>query len=176
LIEACRAIDVNRLHQTGCLVPGWSGVWQWTADGQRVGSVGLRVEAEHLILSYDYSTAGGAWQNVEETVPLVQLPCRFGGTRPYFRCPGSVSDCGRRVAKLYGPGRLFLCRVCYRLAYATQGIDEGKRALGKANRIRLRLGGEPGMLSLFPPKPKGMWWRTYCAPPPTRASCWAWVP
>jgi hypothetical protein len=51
LIEACRAIDVNRLHQTGCLIPGWSGVCQWTADGQQ-GSIGLRVEAEYLILNY----------------------------------------------------------------------------------------------------------------------------
>jgi hypothetical protein len=39
--------------------------------------------------------------------------------RPYFVCPGVVNGtaCGRRVAKLYGPGRYFVCRHCYRLAY-----------------------------------------------------------
>jgi hypothetical protein len=100
---------------------------------------------------------------VQQVVPIVQVLCRFGGSRPYFECPGVVKGvaCGRRAAKLYDPAHLFLCRHCYRLAYATQGMDKGKRALRKANRIRLRLGGEPGMLSLFPPKPRGMWWKTY---------------
>ena len=35
------------------------------------------------------------------------------------------------------------------------------RALGKANKIRMKLGGEPGVASTFPDKPKGMHWRTY---------------
>ena len=30
-VEACRSIDVNRLHREGCLRPGWGGGWQWTA-------------------------------------------------------------------------------------------------------------------------------------------------
>jgi hypothetical protein len=25
---------------------------------------------------------------VEETVRIVRIPCRFGGSRPYFICPG----------------------------------------------------------------------------------------
>ena len=27
-VESCRAIDVNRLHQEGCLHHGWWGGWQ----------------------------------------------------------------------------------------------------------------------------------------------------
>jgi hypothetical protein len=91
------------------------------------------------------------------------MPCRFGGVRPYFVCPGVVSGiiCRRRVAKLYGAGAHFLCRHCYRLAYASQREDRYDRALRRANSIRVRLGGEPGMASQFPARPKGMHQQTY---------------
>ena len=35
------------------------------------------------------------------------------------------------------------------------------RVLHGANKIRTRLGGEPGMAYLFPDRPKGMHWKTY---------------
>ena len=35
------------------------------------------------------------------------------------------------------------------------------RGVGKAQKIRMRLGGSPNMFEEFPDKPKGMHWRTY---------------
>ena len=101
--------------------------------------------------------------DVNETVRIVRMPCRFGGARPYFVCPGVVNGtaCGRRVAKLYGPGRYFLCRHCYRLAHSSQSEDAQRRSMRRANKIRQRLGGNAGTGSPLPPKPKGMWRRTY---------------
>lgn len=86
-----------------------------------------------------------------------------GGSRPWFACPGVVNGvtCGRRVAKLYGAGRYFLCRYCYGLAYSSQSETASDRALRRANKVRMRLGGDPGMLSPFPKRPKGMHLRTY---------------
>jgi hypothetical protein len=132
-------------------------------DGEKVASINLRAEADRLHLAYRVRKGGGDWQDVAETVRIVRLTCRFGGARPYFICPGLANGiaCGRRVAKLYGAGRYFLCRHCYRLGNASQIEGLWDRALRRANKIRQRLGGESGMLAPFPARPKGMWWRTY---------------
>ncbi len=162
-VEACRSIDVNRLHKTGCLRAGWAGGWQWTRDGEKVVSINLRADYDRLHLTYRMRIGSGEWEDVAETVRIICVPCRFGGERPYFVCPGVVNGiaCGRRVAKLHGPGRYFLCRLCYRLAHASQGEGAWDRTLRRANKIRQRLGGDPGMAAPFPAKPKGMWRRTY---------------
>jgi hypothetical protein len=162
-VEACRSIDANKLNREGCLRAGWMGGWQWTCDGQQVAWINLRAEHDRLHLTYRVRIGGGEWEDVAETVRTVGLPCRFGGARRYFICPGVVNGiaCGRRVAKLHGPGRYFLCRHCYRLAHASQGESTWDRTMRRANKIRQRLGGDPGMAAPFPSKPKGMWRRTY---------------
>ena len=96
--------------------------------------------------------SGGEWEKIAETVGIVRVPCRLGGARPYFICPGVANGiaCGRRVAKLHGPGRYFLCRHCYRLANISQREGKADRALRRANKIRRRLGGDPGMAAPSP--------------------------
>ena len=162
-VDAFRSIDVNHLHREGCLKPGSRSVMHWMRGGEQIASIGLRAEADRLHLSYRVSIGGGEWEEVKEIVPIVRVPCRYGGTRPYFVCPGIVNGtaCGRRAAKLYGPGRNFLCRHCYRLAYACQSEDLLNRSVRQANKIRRHLGGNGGMAAPFPPRPKGMWRRTY---------------
>ncbi|MDG4594674.1 MAG: hypothetical protein P9F75_03105 [Candidatus Contendobacter sp.] len=65
------------------------------------------------------------------------------------------------MAILYG-GAIFACRHCYRLAYPSQREAPHDRAAQRANKIRARLGWEPGILN-GPGwcKPKGMHQRTY---------------
>ena len=65
-VESCRSIDVNRLHQEGCLEPGWRGSWQWTRDGEKVASITLRTENDLLRLSCRVRIGGGEWEDVEE--------------------------------------------------------------------------------------------------------------
>jgi hypothetical protein len=163
-VEGHLALDVNCLHPGRCLRTGWSGTWTWTLDGAIVGAIGLRAEADRLNLSYRLSVGGCEAESVTESVLVVRLPCSFGGARPYFICSGIMNSkaCGRRVVKLYGAGRYFLCRDCYRLAYTRQRQDFLSRKLRRANKAMERLGGEPapGTKEAFLPRPKGMWRRT----------------
>ena len=162
-VEASRSLDVNKLNRAGYLTPGRAGVWAWTVDGEQVAWIGMRADETGVQLSYRYWRDGGEWLDVEQSAPITWMPCRFGGRRPYFRCPGVLNDipCGRRVIKLYGAGKYFLCRHCYRLTFASQGENEWDRAYRRANKIKVRLGGDPGTGSFFPTKPKGMHLHTY---------------
>ena len=87
----------------------------------------------------------------------------MAASAPNFRCPGIVNGlrCGRRVGKLFSGGRYFLCRHCYSITYSSQSEPVYDRALRRANKLRMALGGEPGTAHFIAPKPKGMWHRTY---------------
>jgi hypothetical protein len=161
-VESCHTFDVNWLQRERCLSPGRSSTLQWSRSGEDVASINLRAEHDRLHLTYSVRRSG-EWEDVAETVRIVRVPCSLGGTRPYFICPGVVNAvaCGRRVAKLHGPGRYFLCRHCYRLAHASQSESTWDLTLRRVNKIRQRLGGDPGLIAPFPPKPKGMWRSTY---------------
>jgi hypothetical protein len=163
IADACCALDVNRLHRDGCLRPGWTGGWQWTRSGDQAATINLRAERDALFLLYRVRIGGRDWEDVAQIVLVVRAACTLGGERSYFVCPGDGREagCGRRVAKLYVSGRYFLCRHCHRLSHASQREGRLDRVLRRANKVRRRLGGDPGVASLFPPRPKGMWARTY---------------
>ena len=108
-VESTRSLDINRLNRAGCLRPGYGGGCQWMRDGEPIASIQLRRDGDLLRLSYRRRQQGRDWQDIEQSTPIVWMPCRFGGARPYFVCPGIVNGiaCGRRVTKLYGAGSLF---------------------------------------------------------------------
>jgi hypothetical protein len=155
-------LDINQLSEKGCLRPGWSGSFQWI-NGNDMASINLRAEAERLHLSYIMRVRGGEWEDVAEVISIVHLPCRFGGSRAYFNCPGpgDGSNCGRRTIKLNLSSRYFLCRHCNQLAYASQYEQPWQRTHRRASKLKQRLGIDVGIGDPFPEKPKGMWTRTY---------------
>ena len=162
-VEACRSIDVNRLHREGCLRPGWWGGWQWTRDGEKVASINLRAETDRLHLSYRVCIGGGEWEDVAETVRIVRVPCRFGGERPYFICPGVVNGiaCGRRVVKLHGPGAISSAAIAIASPMPARARAHGTGRCGAPTRSGSASAAIPAWPRRFPPKPKGMWRRTY---------------
>ena len=138
-------LDVNQLNKAGALRAGFSGTCRWHVRGE-VETVSLTTRTDRITLSIP-----GA---VDEVL-VTWEDCRFGGRRPFFCCPG----CGERTLHLYRLGH-FRCRACHDLSYPSQRERESDRAQRKANRIRRRLGGEPGWHQ-FVPRPKGMHRRTY---------------
>jgi hypothetical protein len=132
--------------------------WQWSRQGEVVASIQVRTEPGQVILSYRHRSSGGEWKEESYSVYLDWTACNFGGQRPWFLCP--ARGCGRRVAILYGGG-IFACRHCYQLAYPSQRETWDDRAARKADRIRDKLGWEPGILNGNGWKPKGMHWNTF---------------
>jgi hypothetical protein len=162
-VESCRSIDVLDWHRRGYLRSPRRFSWIWKQDGKRVASINVESEWHRVTLKYRTRRYGEDWINAKQQFPVAWTPCQFGGDRPWFICSvyANGTYCRRQVTKLYNFGRLFTCRHCSRLAYASQQESAHERGLLKARRIRARLGGSGNMLDDFPEKPKGMHWRTY---------------
>lgn len=143
--------DIRQVARSGRLTPGQYFSWQWTSDGERVGSVSVRSEADRMVLSYQ-RTYNGESQQVECRLWLAA--CAGGyGPRPMLCCP----SCSRRCAVVYFGGNAFACRKCLKLVYLSEGEDAMGRLWRKQRKIESRLidGGSRYL------KPKGMHWRTF---------------
>lgn len=151
-------LDIRRLHRAGMLKPGRSFQWEWTINDKPIAGIDVRVKVQHVVLAYRHRPRGDVdWQDVEQPIYLDHTSCAFGGTRPWWLCP----SCGRRVAVLYGPGRLYACRHCCELAYSSQRETISDRAMRRADKIRRQLGWPIGIGNPKGSKPRGMHWRTF---------------
>lgn len=165
LCESRRSLDVRRLHRDGRLGAGQTFPYSWSSGGEPYGTIDVRIEGYSIVLTFRARRSqDDEWRSVvEQAIPIVYTRCHFGRSRPWFRCSAHSSGrlCGRRVAVVYCAGESFACRNCCRLAYASQREALRYRGLGKARKIRMRLGGSLNLLEDFPEKPKGMHRRTY---------------
>lgn len=147
-----RRLDVRRLHRDGLLIPGKASCWQWSRNDVVIATINISTEKGRIVLTYRARDNGGEWEDMEYPVPLDWTACHLGGKRPWFLCP----CCSRRVAVLFG-GKVFACRHCHNLAYDCQREAEHSRLLGRALKVRDRLGWK----SDWGPKSKGMHRRTF---------------
>ena len=99
-------LDIRRLQRSGALTPGRVLSWQWTVNDLVRTSILIRAEAWQVELAYNYTPHGHPAEVIRQAVMLETTPCTLGGCRPWFRCP----TCAKRVALIYGAGRLFACR------------------------------------------------------------------
>ena len=131
------------------------GSLRWSRGGVQTGSIGYHLSPHSMRLTYS-TTRQGERVSIDERFALAFTEQPFGGRRRWILC----RSCGRRCRVLYG-GAYFRCRQCWKATYPSQYETIRVRGLARAERVRDRLGGEPGFLNPFPDKPKGMHWRTY---------------
>jgi hypothetical protein len=163
-VEGSRSLSVMKLARAGYLSGSWLGSWQWTYGDATTASIVIAGARDAITLDYRIRSGGEDWQSVHQRVPIRWTPCRFGGERPWFVCAVHADGvyCGRQVAKLYGAGRLFACRHCYRLGYAIQRDGPMDRAHHRLRRLHRKLGADyDGPDGMPPRRPKWMRFRTY---------------
>ena len=95
-VDSCPALDVDYLAARGWLRPDGSGTFPLSlgnSSNSEVVLLDLRAGAEWLSLSWRFAgrssgEASGEREGVTKIIGLARVPRHFGGTRPYFVCPG----------------------------------------------------------------------------------------
>jgi hypothetical protein len=164
-VEGTIALNVMTLARAGFLSdPARRGGWEWSRGDSSTDWILMKGGWHSLTLDFSVRSPGEDWQKVHQRIPIQWTACRFGGERPWFVCDvwrGGVR-CGRKVAKLYASGRLFACRHCCQLAYATQRSGPLERSHRLLARLHRKLCAEYwGPDYPLPSRPKWMRRRTY---------------
>ena len=157
--EEHRSVDLASLRRRGMLADSGTRTLTWSRGGEITASIGVVAVERGVHLIYRVRERDGDWQDVDELIPYVWTPTQFGGRRQWLQCPG----CSKRCRIVYS-GTRFRCRRCLQLRSASQYEPPGLGGVDQADKIRKRLGDNDGSAfeqDEFPPKPKGMHWKTY---------------
>jgi len=157
-VDSQYAVDIRYLKKQKSLWAGNNGSLTWSSHGEKVAGIDYQVKENGIKLIYNSRVGdSGAWESIEQFVAFDYTPCNYGGKRTWLLCTG----CNQRVTSIYASRTYFLCRHCCGINYQSQHEDYNDRQLSKAHNIKTKLGGQAGIATPFPPKPKGMHWKTY---------------
>lgn len=135
----------------------------WHRDGEQVASINYTAnmaDPHDASLELRYANGSGDTREaITQRIRLCHTQPNYGGRHWWMICPFR----GYRCLKLYMPGGgdRFASRHAWRLGYHSQRIAADDRAFYAMHRIQQRLGGRQGCDEGLPPRPKGMWHRTY---------------
>jgi hypothetical protein len=151
VIESQIRINVRDLNWRGRLAGCDAGKLRWKDDdGEEIASVTYVVEPVAVTLCY---SVDGEPCGVR--LKLTRIPCQYGGSRAYFRCP----RCAERVEVIVQAGaRTWGCRRCLGLCYISQGLSVGDRCQRRADKLRDRVAIDDGE---YLRKRKWLRWRTF---------------
>jgi hypothetical protein len=146
-LEGYRRICVSYLRRHDLMRPGVYSTLSWTnSRGEATGS--MQVIGAKDFVTLIYSVRGSdqeAWRQVEERVALAHISKPFGGQQAYLTCP----SCARRVMELILGKERFRCRMCLGLVHTSSQESSTNRAMRKANKLKNKLGAEPGLDSFY---------------------------
>jgi hypothetical protein len=144
--EHCLKLKVRDLARHGLLARTGTASWRWsnTETGEELGSINLHRTPDALRLTFTWRS-----QPIEQRVALESTPCNYGGTPTWLRCP----RCQKRIAVLFLRAGHFMCRQCWRIAYASQSDDVFGASLRRERRLARKLVNDWG-------RPAGMHQRT----------------
>lgn len=151
-------LDIAVLKRLDMLRPGYQKSLVWSTNGEERARVQVECHGDHLILNYKSRQRGGEWEPIRDCIQLTYTYPNYGGRRAWFICP----SCNKRKRVLWGR-TYYRCAKCYGMTHDSQYEDRASRLLDRAQKIKIKLGGEVSCFEPFPPKPKGMHWRTYNA-------------
>jgi hypothetical protein len=157
-------LDLNHLARKG-----------FVKFGDNIGAQGISWSNSHQgaiasgVISADMTDPSHAWFRIAigrsaQQITLVSRPRHYGGRHWFFVCPMTA---GLATVLWMPPGASKFCsRQAWgrQVAYASQFMDRDTRAHYGQSRINSRLcsfGKFDPEEWKFPPKPKGMRWRTY---------------
>jgi hypothetical protein len=93
-----------------------------------------------------------------QCLSIVYSSCGKGGRRPWWQCPA----CAARRGVLFLRARNWGCRGCLALPFRSQRMTRRDRAIAKAKRLHLLLGGSGSLVDELPlERPHRMRRRTY---------------
>jgi hypothetical protein len=171
---------MSRSRKRACLEQGqkldlavltWQGYVQ---PGQATGPCEIRwtdsISGDVIALGFisaDLRNKTGAWfqitiGNLDQRIMLVACERHFGGHQWYFVC-GATNYRASVLWKPIGASR-FCCRKAWegQVAYLSQFGNWIDRAHAGKAKVNARLLGDCDLDEWdLPPKPTGMWWRTY---------------
>lgn len=159
-INSQQTLDIRYLKKQGLLNKNNTGLLYWTSNGYQTGSASYQITGIGIKLNYKSRINNtNEWTEINSFIRFDFTACHYGGKRTWLLCPNT--NCNRRVTSLYGTEAYFLCRHCHKLNYQSQHESHLDRQISKAHTIRTKLGGEAGLLTPFPDRPKGMHRKSY---------------
>lgn len=146
-------LDIRALTRQGLLQSGKDADLEMVShDANHAAVVHLLTKDEGIELFYDLGDGSNKPPRITCFVRVERTSCRYGGSRPWFRCP----RCDSRRAVLFGfasDGR-FGCWSCIDVVYTSQ--DE--RKIERLWRRQAKL--ERSLVDGYR-KPKSMRWSTF---------------
>lgn len=124
-IDSRQKINLRKLKEWGYLTEGTTSYnltfsWEkeWGEENRIYTDISVGQGTGSMRLYYTSTDRTGEKHQMDYTVGLASVTCRYGGRKWFFICPNQ--SCNRRSRFLYSYGRYYVCRKCTGLWYDSQ--------------------------------------------------------